>query len=106
MKWTHLFFGFIAASLLFCACGDDEVDCTEAGLNEAIQEETMALEEALEAYILNPDNSDACQDLKDAYDAFIDQAKELQDCADEIGEGEEYMNSIQQAETALDQLEC
>lgn len=106
MKFTNYLLGLFFISVVFTSCGGDDVECTDAGLNEAIQEETMALEEALSTYFLDPENTEACENLKDAYDAFLDQAKELQDCADELGDGEEYMNSIQDAEDALDLLEC
>jgi hypothetical protein len=105
MKLTKLLFAFMLFGAIFTSCGDDDVDCTEAGLTEAIEAETEALSDALSAYIVDPSTAN-CEDLVSAYQDFIDQAKELQDCADEAGEGEEYMQSIAEAEASLADLEC
>ena len=105
MKLTKLLFAFMFVGVLFASCGDDEIECTEAGLNEAIQEETEALSEAVSAFVVDP-TTENCEALRDAYQDFIDEAKNLQDCADEVGEGEEYMQSIQEAEASIAALEC
>jgi len=105
MKLTKLLFAMMLMGIFFVSCGDDEVECTEAGINEAIAEESMAVGDALSAYVLDP-SADNCEALKSAYEDFIDEAKNLQDCANEVGEGEEYMQSIQEAEDSLDLLEC
>lgn len=105
MKLTKLLFAFMLFGAIFTSCGDDEVECTEAGINEAIQAESEALGEALSAFIVD-DSTENCEVLRDAYQDFIDEAKNLQDCADEVGEGEEFMQSIEEAEASLALLEC
>jgi len=105
MKLTKLLFAFMLFGAIFISCGDDEVECTEAGINEAIQAESEALGEALGAFVVDA-STENCEALRDAYQDFIDEAKNLQDCADEVGEGEEYMQSIQEAEASLAALEC
>ena len=105
MKLTKLLFAFLFVGVLFTACGDDDVECTEAGISEAIQDETEALSNAASAYAVDP-STENCEAFKDAYQDFIDEAKSLQDCANEVGEGEEYMQSIEEAEAAIAALEC
>jgi len=106
MKYFPTLFTFLL-SISLMSCGDDLIeDCSDTiTINNMIAEETDQLTDALTAYGLDQSSSN-CNGLKDAYGNYIDALKRLQGCADESGQGQEFRDSIAEAEAGLDNIDC
>jgi hypothetical protein len=103
MKKNILFSLFVLA-VAFSSCGKD-VDCTEQGVSEAIADELAAVLSATFLYYDNP-SEDNCKKLKSATEDYIDVVKDLEDCAKEMGELEDFQESLKEAQDSLDDLPC
>ncbi len=107
MKAKFLFFFVALVSLSFVACGDDDgVDCDES-FNFAVEleAEADALIDATFEYSMDP-STENCEAFKEAYQSYLDAASQLQDCADEVGQGAEFQQALQDAQDGLDSLPC
>lgn len=94
------------SSLAFTSCGGDDVDCSdEDALFATIEDELNAVFDATLSYSLSATDEN-CQTLVNAISAYLDEARNLQSCADQIGEGEQFRSDIDQAEADLAQLPC
>jgi len=105
-KFKFQFFIFIAAILSFglTSCGDD-IECTETAINAAIQAEVNNVNQATTTFNNDP-TSDNCGALLDALDQLIDEFRDLEDCADEVGQGAEFRQDLQNIENDRDLLSC
>jgi len=93
---------------LFSSCGDDGLvkDCSAAGaLNMTLAEETEKLTDVLTVFSLDQSSTN-CDNVRGAYADYIDVLKTLQGCANEGGVGDEFRNSISEAESSLDTFGC
>lgn len=105
MKLKFLFILFAITSMGIVACGDD-IDCSdEVALQAEIQDEQDAVNAAILTYTTDP-STDNCESLVDALQEWIDALKDLEDCAREVGEYDEFQEAIMQAEDDLDTIEC
>lgn len=90
------------------ACGDDSLvsNCSDTvAINAAITDETDKLTDVLTAFSTDPTTSN-CNELRSAYTDYIDALKGLQGCANEAGVGDEFRESITEAEVSLQTVEC
>lgn len=105
-----LFYSFAFLFVLsITSCGSDgpgDVDCTSSiAVNNAISDEVDGISVALQDYI-NDDSAANCDALKDAYQDYIDALKDLQDCADQAGDGASFAQALVDAEASIDTLLC
>ena len=92
----------IAAVPFFGSCGkDDPVGCSY--LTE-VQNEADALTTALTTYSNDPSIAN-CNAYKDAYQDYLDALDEHNGCV-LVGEQAAYQDAIDQAQAALDALQC
>jgi|GEM_PF-580112 len=94
-------------SLSFASCGgDDDVSCDdEAELTRILNNGATSVGNAIAAF--NQDQSDSnCNNLKDAFNDWIDDLRRLQGCADEVGQGDEFRDAINMSRDQLDSLPC
>lgn len=88
-----------------CGNDDDVVECTSTEVSERFNDLIDDVISASTTYA-NDESSANCNKLKDTFRTFIDEMRTLQNCADEVGQGAEWRESIQEAETDLDDLNC
>lgn len=103
-----LIFFFTISFLWFVSCGDAALvdDCNDTvAINSAIENETTKLTNVLTTFSTDP-STDNCNSLIDAYEDYIDALKGLQACANEAGVGDEFRDSISDAEDSLDTIDC
>lgn len=101
-------FTLLLSFVLFMSCGDDGLidDCSDTvALNSVIADETDNLTDALTAFSTDQSSSN-CSDLKNAYEDYIDALQSLQGCANDAGVGDEFRNSINEAEDGLGDIGC
>ncbi len=97
---------FLSFLIIFISsCGDD-VDCDAALQNQnLLSAEVSAIITAGTNYY--SDETDAnCQAYKDAIKTFLDEAKKYDDCFEGSTDQADYRESIQEAETELNDLGC
>lgn len=92
--------------LITTSCGDDTPDCDdEAAINQLLENGANRVFNAVELYIGDPSNNN-CENLRDTYADWIDDMENLQDCADDAGQGQEFREAISDARSALDDVPC
>lgn len=102
ITWFTLLCSF--AFLMSCGGSDVLGDCSDILLfNNTIAEETDKLTEALTSFSVDQSTSN-CDNLKNAYGTYINSLQGLQGCADDLGLGEEFRNSIVDAELSLNTI--
>ena len=107
MKYTTCF-TLLLSFVLLVSCGDGGLveDCSDTvALNSVIADETDNLSNALSAFSSDQSSSN-CSNLKNAYLDYIDALKSLQGCANDAGVGDEFRDSINEAEDGLDEIRC
>jgi predicted lipoprotein len=80
-------------------CGENWIFATQ------INNEAMALSQAASAYGQDPTPAN-CQAYKNAFQDYIDAARELENCAREVGQLNEYNAALNEAQASLDNLQC
>lgn len=112
MKFSNLLILASIFCLVFSSCGDDDssgtgnVDCDSAiAVNTVIADEAEAVSIATNAYLMDQSLAN-CTALKEAYQAYIDAISNLQDCANDAGVGDDFAESLADAQEGLDDLEC
>lgn len=107
MKTRSIQMGMLALlfSIMFIACGKNAgVNCSNSFvLGAALADEATALTEASQAYSQNQ-TAENCENYKAAYRDYIQELKKYKDCAYQQGQGEEYEDSLEDAENSLDDL--
>jgi hypothetical protein len=112
MKTLRFLFLFLAVGLMISACGDDDpndgnVDCNDPNsVNMEILDELTAYNNALSAWINDPENMSLCTDYKAAAQDYINALKALEDCASDAGLGNDFRIAIMTAEESLEDLPC
>jgi hypothetical protein len=86
-----------------CSKKNDPVGCNYV---TELQPELTAVNNAANAYVADPNNSAKCQAWKDAYQTYLTGLQDHIDCATLAGQQAELQSSINQAQSALDQIQC
>lgn len=93
---------------LITACGDAGLinDCSSVvEINGVISTETSLLTTAITNF--NTDQSqDNCDKVVDAYNSYIDALENLQGCANQVGVGTEFAQSLSEAKSNLGDFGC
>jgi len=106
MKIRLLFFFLALGTLGLVSCSDDGVDCDDSfNFYTELEAEADALTDAAFAYANDPSTSN-CEAFREAYQDYLDTAADLEDCADEVGQGAEFQQALEEAQDALDNLQC
>ena len=107
MKMKNLLLlAFVAISMTFVSCGDDDVDCSdETALEAAIEDETTDLLTTGTAYAQDPTNSDLCNAYADAINAYVDAISPYRECVSSE-EKEDFDASLAIIQSAADDLDC
>lgn len=106
MRSTLKFLFILPFILVLFSCGDDTPDCDdEAAINQLLETGANNVFNAVEAYISDPSDSN-CNRLKNTYSDWIDDMENLQDCADDAGQGQEFRDAISEARDALNDVPC
>ena len=113
MKQFKLFMTLLLIGLFSISCGDDDdgsnlgnVDCNDSiAVNQAIADEVDAIAQATTTWA-NDMTEANCQAVRDAYQAYIDELKNFQDCANQAGVGAEFAQSLADAEIAFQDWMC
>ncbi len=101
-----IFFTLTIVSCGGSSSGPGGVDCDDSiAVNNAISDEVEAISLALNAYIMDASASN-CDNLKSAYQDYVDALKSLQDCANDAGVGAEFAQSLSDAEANIADLLC
>lgn len=108
LKTLFYFMAFISVGLI--ACGDDDddgnVDCNSSfSIQAELQDEIDAFTDAAFAYGNNP-TPENCEAYKDAAADYLEAAEALQDCANQVGQGQEYQQALQAAQDSVDSIQC
>ncbi len=88
------------------SCKKDDNDPVGCNYATETQEELNALNAAAEAYGLDPTNSTKCQAFKDAYQAYLDDLQAHVECAALSGQQAELQSAINQAQAAVNDIQC
>ena len=97
-----MLFGIVVFSI-GCKKDDDPV-----GWNYAtnVQDEVNALSTAATEYGNDPTNTAKCQAWKDAYQNYLNALEDNVECATVNGQEAELQSAINQAQAALDGIQC
>ncbi len=93
---------------IFLSPGCKKDDNDPVGCNYAVetQDELNALNQAAAAYSSDPTNSTKCQAFKDAYQAYLNDLENHVECAALSGQQAELQSAIDQAQAALNDIQC
>lgn len=95
----------VAVAMFSCKKDDPAGPCNNFNLSVALQAEADAVSQAATVYGQNPTTQN-CISFRNAYQAYLDAAADLQGCANATGQGAEYAQAIADAQAALDGLQC
>ena len=93
---------FLCLLFLTVSCSDS-VDCDANGFANAVNAEIQKLNDALQAYVNDPTESN-CEAWTDAAEDYLDAVEDFSDC-DELDQAQ-YQQQLQQARDALDDILC
>jgi hypothetical protein len=100
---------FLAMAVLFACNNDDDDDPTPCGANfnftSELMQEAQTLQNAAQVYAMDQSTAN-CQAWVDAYGDYLDAARDLENCAIAAGQQAQYNQAIDDAEEALNQLQC
>lgn len=110
MKKSTLFlFMSIFAISLFWSCGSSDPLEDKCGTSwspaDELQDEITALTNAATVYGQNP-TIENCEAYKDAYQDYLDEIKDWEDCYVYVGQQAEFNQAIADAQASLDAFEC
>ncbi len=96
----------VGTVILTYSCKNDDDD--PVGCNYAVetQQELDALNAAAAAYGADPTNSTKCQAFKDAYQAYLNDLQAHVECAALSGQQAELQSAINQAQAAVNDIQC
>jgi len=94
----------IVVLLFASSCGSSTSDCESATLNDSFTQATNEITNAL--VNVNPSDPNSCDDFKKALRNYIDELDSLQDCANDVGQGTEWREAINEAKDQLDDFSC
>jgi hypothetical protein len=103
MKFKILF--FLVALVSIVACGGDDVDCSDPNaVTTEYNAEIQKLNTASTAFGNDPQNSDRCNDYKNALNDFIDFSESISDCT-ELQQAN-IQTQLDEARTAVNSISC
>ena len=104
MRYTlHLIF---ALSMCFIACGGDDdpvANCNSQGFVIEYEDEIAAIGTATNAWLMDQSQAN-CDALKDAYTAYLNVLDAWEDCANQLGEAEEWQQAIDEAQASVNTI--
>ena len=97
----------LATCLFLASCGSSSKDnCSSVGLSQTFQDELNQVTESATAFSNDPTNSVKCEAFKDAYNNYIDALEGWEDCAIALSQETEWRASLDEARTAINEIEC
>lgn len=108
MKIQFLFcLFFVALASFMASCGSsDAIDCSdELAVSNAINSVTDELVEASLAFSQDPSQAN-CNNIRDVYSRWLDNLEDVEDCADDLGQGAEFRASLEEAREGLNNFTC
>ena len=108
MKLNFLYFLLLlSVAVLNTSCGgDDDIDCNdEREITEAINGLSDELIEASLQFSQDPSQSN-CENIRDVYSRWIDNLESVENCADQVGQGDEFRQAINEAREGLNNFTC
>ena len=106
MLLKYMTFILLVSAFLSTGCGSDDVSCDdEDEINRIIDDGSENVNNAVTRYISDPSTAN-CNSLVKTYEDWIDDLERLQDCADEVGQGAEFRESVNLAKQALADIDC
>lgn len=108
MKLYTTALALLLLGMVFLNPGCKKDDNDPVGCNYALetQDELNAVNEAATAYANDPTNAVKCQAFKDAYQAYLNDLENHVECAALSGQQAELQTAIDQAQAALNDLQC
>jgi hypothetical protein len=104
-----IYLTFFSSALILTACGDDDDNASACGANYNFQVELAAeaqiLTDAAVLYANDPTTAN-CNAYVAAFNAYLDAAEDLEDCAILSGQQVEFNQAIDDARASLDALQC
>jgi hypothetical protein len=97
----------IAASLLTIGCkkdDDDPVNCNQWAVET--QDEAQAVSDASIAWGNDPTNNDKCLAYKVALQAYVDVLEDAENCANQVGQHDNWELAIESANLSISSLPC
>ena len=88
------------------SCKNDDNDPVGCNYVLETQEEYDALNAALAAYSADPTNSAKCQAFKNAYQAYLNDLEAHVECAALSGQQAQLQAEIDQAQAAVNDIQC
>ena len=109
-KFKLLFFLLLTCSIAV-SCGDDEesggFECSSiTAVNQQLEDELNALNDAIQAYASDPENSAKCTEWKNAYLNYLNALEGFEDCYLELGQQAQFQESLDAAEAAIASIPC
>lgn len=106
MKAMRNLFALLALVSVVCvvSCKDD--DPATCNWSQELQDELNAYTTAANAFAADPTNVEKCNAYRNALQNYLNEAEDLQSCANASGQGTEYQQALQDAQDALDAFQC
>ncbi|MEE9437982.1 MAG: hypothetical protein V3V14_03210 [Saprospiraceae bacterium] len=96
----NLFYSIVAFACLSLASCSSSTNC-DGSLSTEFETELQAITNAITTYSTDPTTAN-CDDLKDAYRAYVNALKGWESCAVAAGSSAQWQESIDQAEESID----
>ncbi len=100
---------FLSAMISLVACNKDDDNADPCGVNwnfsNEIQDELELVIATSQAYSQNPTTVN-CNSYKAAYQDYLDAVRALENCARLAGQLTAFNQAIDEAETALNNIQC
>lgn len=108
MKISFLFpLLLVALTFITSSCGSSNaIDCSnELAVSNAINSVTDELVDASLTFSQDPSQAN-CNNIRDVYSRWLDNLEEVEDCADDLGQGAEFRASLEEAREGLNNFTC
>jgi len=106
MKNRFLLLSLVLISVSFFSCGDDASDCSSNFIiTNEIQSEISAWSAAAQTFALDQ-TTENCNAYKQAGQDYVDAIEDLQDCANDAGQGAEFTQFLADAQQEIDDIQC
>ena len=98
-----LLFGLV---FLTYSCNDDDDDPVGCNYATETQDELQAVVDATNAFSADPTNPAKCQAYKNAWQNYLNELEDHVDCAALSGQQAELQADIDEAQDAVDAIQC